>query len=34
MVAAGPRDAVKPKRARKATGTARKTTARAGAKKK
>ncbi len=35
MVAAGPREAAKPKRARKAaTGTARKTTARSGAKKK
>ena len=34
MVAAGPRDEAKPKRARKAAGTARKTTARAGAKKK
>jgi small subunit ribosomal protein S20 len=35
MVAAGPREAVKPKRARKAaTGAARKTTARSGAKKK
>jgi hypothetical protein len=34
MVAAGPREAAKPKRARKAAGAARKTTARAGAKKK